>query len=391
MTSTTATQGLFREEFSAAGDWLYFDHASTGYYPARTVAAIQAYAAAAANPIAYNTGRNEQLRQATREQVALLTGALPENVAFTSSLSEAMNLLANGLTWAAGDNVVVPGGEFPSVTYAFVNIRKRYGIELRRVPPNASGRTALASVIDAIDGNTRAVALSHVEWADGHRNDIAALGEVCRSRGIELFVDATQSMGAQPIDIEEWGATAVASHAYKWLLAGHGLGVVAFARNAVDRIYPAYAGFHSFETVLDDSSYSYDDTSADFDFKPGAERYQTGGFDKLSMTALNASLSLVLEADPARTSARGGELVRQIAAGATAHGYRVVSDLSAHHRSQFLAITTGNVEGDERVIEELEGQQVKVTLRAKGIRVAPYFYHDAGDVERFLDALPPQD
>ena len=388
MTRPTATVGRFREEFTTAGDWLYFDHASTGYYPARTVAAIQEYAAQAADPIVYDTARNEQLREETRAQVARLTGAREEHVAFTSSLSEAMNLFVNGLDWSPSDNAVVPGGEFPSVTYAFVNVRKRYGIELRRVPPDAEGRTNLDAIIAALDGNTKAVALSHVEWADGYRNDVAALGEVCRARGIELFVDATQSMGAQPIDVEAWGASAVAAHAYKWLLAGHGLGVVAFAEDAIERIYPAYAGFHSFETVLDDSSYSYDDTSSDFDFKPGALRYQTGGFDKLSMTALNASLALVLEADPARSSAHGSELVGMLAEGAASRGYRVTSDLSDAHRAQFLALTTGSVAGDQQVVAALAGARVKTTLRPKGMRVSPYFYHDVNDVERFLNALP---
>lgn len=388
MATPTVTPAIFREEFSDSSGWLYFDHASTGYYPARTVRAIEDYARNAANPIAYDTSRNEKLRQATKEQVARLTGTDASRVAFTSSLSEAMNLLATGLTWSPDDNVIVPAGEFPSVIYTFVNIRKRFGIELRRVPRNSAGRTDLDGIVDAIDGNTRAIALSHVEWADGYRNDIARIGEVCRERGIELFVDVTQSMGAQPIDVEGWGASAVAAHAYKWLLAGHGLGVVAFSRDAIDRIYPTYAGFHSFDTVLDDSSFSYDDTYRDFDFKPGALRYQTGGFDKLSMTALNASLSLVLEADPARTSAHGAALVELLAKSVSARGYQVVSDLGPAHRSQFLAITTGTVRGDQATVEALEANGVKVALRPKGIRVAPYFYHDATDVERFLEALP---
>ena len=388
MTTTPVPATTLRDEFARSGGWLYFDHASTGFYPARTVRAISEFASQAADPIAYDAGRNEQLREATREQIAQLTGAKAANVAFTSSLSEAMNLFANGLSWSPGDNVIVPGGEFPSVTYTFVNIRKHYGIELRRIPRDAHGRTDLAAIVDAIDGNTRAIALSHIEWADGYRNDVAALGDICRTRGIELFVDATQSMGAQPVDVEGWGASAVASHAYKWLLAGHGLGVVAFSESAIDRIYPAYAGFHSFETVLDDSNYSYDDTGHDFAFKPGALRYQTGGFDKLSMTALNASLSLVLEADPVQTSSHGSTLVEMIADGAASKGYRVASDLSPEHRSQFLAITTGSVEGDQRVIDSLTESHVKVALRPKGIRVAPYFYHGASDVERFIEALP---
>ncbi|CAN5585470.1 hypothetical protein BH23CHL2_BH23CHL2_11030 [soil metagenome] len=173
MGSPSVKPAAIREEFARAGDWIYFDHASTGYYPARTVAAIHEYATRAADPISYDTAANEQLRQSTREQVARLTGAEPDNVAFTSSLSEAMNLFANGMSWSPGDNVIVPGGEFPSVTCTFVNIRKRYGVELRRIPRDGAGRTDLDAIVSAIDGNTRAIAISHVEWADGNRNDIA--------------------------------------------------------------------------------------------------------------------------------------------------------------------------------------------------------------------------
>jgi selenocysteine lyase/cysteine desulfurase len=386
--SAMETRGAFREEFAESREWVYFDHASTGYYPARTVRAIQAFAAASADPIGYDGASNERLREETRGQVAQLTGSKPELVAFTSSLAEAMNLFANGIDWKPGDNVVVPAGEFPSITYTFVNIRQRYGVELRRAPSDEAGRTDVERIIALLDERTRAVAISHVEWADGYRNDIATLGAACRKHGIELFVDATQSMGAQPIDLPAWGASAVAAHAYKWLLAGHGLGVVAFAEDAIERIYPAYAGVHSFELEMDDTSYGYDETGRQFRFKPGALRYQTGGFDKLSTTALNASLSLVLEADPERSSAHGARLVEQLAEGAEARGYRVASDLSPAHRSQYLAITTGSVEGDRAVVEQLAGRRVKVTLRPKGVRVAPYFYHDESDVERFLEALP---
>ena len=385
---TERIAGRFRDEFAAPDGWLYLDHASTGYYPSRTVRAIQTFAEESANPIAYDTDRNERLRESVRSQAARLTGVSPEQIAFTSSLSEAMNLFANGLDWTPGDNVIIPAGEFPSVTYTYVNLRKRRGIEVRRVPADADGRTNAEAIVDAIDEHTRAVALSHVEWADGYRNDIVAIGAVCRERGIELFVDVTQSMGAQPIDVDAWGASAVAAHAYKWLLGGHGLGVAAFSANAIDRIYPAYAGFHSFQTSLDDSNYSYDDTDRDFEFKPGAVRYQTGGFDKLSMTALNASLSLVIEADPSQTSAHGKALVDALVTGVSERGYEVASDMRPEHRSQFMAITTGSVPGDEALVAALADQRIKVTLRPKGVRISPYFYHDATDIDRFVDALP---
>ncbi len=378
----------FRSEFPIAKEWVYFNHASHGFYPQRTVTAIKHFADFGADPVAYDVDFNESLKRETRERVAQLANSNPDLVAFSSSLCESMNLFANGMSWQPGDNVLVAREEFPSVIYPWVNLRKRYGIEVRRVEKNSNGRTDLSLFQQAMDRRTRAIAISHVEWSDGYRNDIAALGEICRKQDIELFVDVTQSMGAQPIDVPGWGVSAVATHVYKWLLAGHGLGAMIFNEDAIDRIYPTYAGVHSFQTGIEDTHFSYDDTSQDIPFQPLAERYQTGGFDKLSMTALHSSLSLILEAEPVRSSKHGIELVDQIAEGAMAKGYRIVSDLSPEHRSQFLAITTSDTAADEAAVATLASRNVAVSLRPKGIRVSPYFYHTSDDVQLFLDALP---
>jgi selenocysteine lyase/cysteine desulfurase len=385
----TKSAERFRDEFPMTVEWAYLNHASTGGYPQRAIRALEEYAERATNPAEYDTIFNTALMQETKERVARLTNSRPELVAFVPSLADAMNLFGNGLDWRAGDNVLIPIEEFPSVTYPFLNLRKRYGIELRRVGKNAEGRTDLGLIEAAIDARTRAVALSHVEWSDGYRNDLHALGRLCKARGVELFVDATQSLGAQPIDVPGSGVTAIAAHAYKWLLAGHGLAPIVFADEAaIERIYPTYAGIHSVESVIDDTNFSYDDSSRDFPFKPGAERYQTGGFNKLSMTVLHSSLSLVLEADPAWTAAHTSELVQQIADGVTELGYRVVSDLSEAHRSQIVAFTSGDVARDGELVRLLEERKVAVCQRPKGIRVAPYFYNTAADVERLLESLP---
>jgi selenocysteine lyase/cysteine desulfurase len=202
-------------------------------------------------------------------------------------------------------------------------------------------------------------------------------------------VDATQSLGAQPLDVPVSGATAVAAHAYKWLLSGHGLAPVVFAdEDAIERIYPTYAGIYSVESAIDDTNFSYDDSSADYPFRAGAARYRTGGFNKLSMTVLHSSLSLVLEADPARSAAHTRDLVQQLADGVGELGYRVVSDLSDEHRSQIVAFTSGDVARDGELVRLLEERKVSVCQRPKGIRVSPYFYNTPGDVERLLESLP---
>lgn len=374
--------GAHRDEFPMTSDWAYLNHAAHGPYPTRTVKALQDYAASWASPSDYDGSRSDRVIAEAREGIAELAGGSPSMVTFNGSLAEGMNLLANGIDWKEGDNVLIPVEEFPSVVYPFLNLQYR-GVTVRFVEKNAEGRTDIGLIEAAMDERTRAVALSHVEFMDGYRNDLKVLGSLCQSKGVELFVDATQSLGAQPIDLNDSGVTAVAAHAYKWLLAGFGIAAVVFADGAIERIRPTYAGRMSVDVSWEDSEYR-------LNFKPTAERYQTGGMNIIGLTALQSSLSLVRDVGPAWNAQHTASLIDRLAEGVTESGYRVVSTLDPHYRSQIVAITSGDLKRDGEIVEELEKRNVSVTLRGRGIRVSPYFYNTTEDIDRLLEALPPR-
>lgn len=370
----------YRAEFPVTEEWAFLNHAAYGPFPTRTVRAVSGWAEEFANPARYFQAERGDVAAETAAFVAELAGGRADMVAWVGSLADGMNLFANGLRAKAGDNVVIPVDEFPSVVYPFLNLT-RQGVELRYVQKDAAGRTDPNLIEAAIDGRTRAVALSHVEYMDGFRNDLRALGALCRARGVELFVDATQSLGAQPIDIEGSGATAIAAHGYKWLMAGFGLGPVVFASDAVERIDVTYAGRLSVTSGFEDHEYA-------LDWRPGAARFQTGGLNVLGLTAMRASLSLVTQAGPAWTREHTLGLLDRLVEGVQAAGYEVVSDLRPEHRSQILAFTSGDQIRDGELVAELERANVAVTLRGKGVRVSPYFYNNEDDIDRLLEALP---
>lgn len=370
---------VFRDEFPMTNKWAYLNHAAHGPFPARTAQAVQNYAAGWTSPADFD---GADVVADSRAGIAELAGGDPAMVTFVGSLAEGMNLLANGIDWKEGDNVIIPVEEFPSVVYPFLNLEYR-GVTVRFVEKNAEKRTDLALIEAAMDERTRAVALSHVEFMDGYKNDLKALGALCKSRGVELFVDATQSLGAQPIDLNDTGVTAIAAHGYKWLMASFGVAVVVFADGAIERIRPTYAGRMSVDSSWEDSEYR-------LNFKSTAERYQTGGMNIMGLTALRASLTLVREAGPAWTSQHTAALIDRLAAGVTESGYTVVSSLDPLYRSQIVAITSGDLDRDGELVEELVKRNVSVTLRGRGIRISPYFYNSNEDIDRLLEALPPK-
>ncbi len=372
----------FREEFPVTQDWSYLNHAAYGPFPQRTVRAITDYAEAFAQAPTVFTPEREKIPGEAAEYVGRLAGTTGDMVAWVPSLADGMNLMAHGVEWKDGDNVLIPVDEFPSVVYPFLNLQSK-GVELRYVQKNAEGRTDLNLIEAAIDGRTSAVALTYDEYMDGYRNDLKALGALCKSRGIELFVDATQGLGAQPIDLPKTGVSAIAAHGYKWLMAGFGVGCVVFNADAIERIKVTYAGRLSVKGSFEDAEYK-------LDWRDGAGRYQTGGLNTLGLTGLHASLSLVSEAGPEWTRQHTLGLLDKLVEGVQGMGYEVASDLTPERRSQIMAFTSGDHTRDGELVEQLTRANVAVTLRGRGVRVSPYFYNNEDDIERLLEALPPR-
>lgn len=380
--TTTLDVAALRAEFPVTQEWAYLNHAAIGPFPTRTVRAIQAFTELFANTPAFLRSDREDTSAEVAGMIGRLAGAAPEMVAFVPSLADGMNLFANGIDWHSGDNVLIPVNEFPSVVYPFLNLGYK-GVEVRFVEKDEHGRTDPARIEAAIDQRTRAVALSHIEFMDGYRNDLGLLAGICRARGVELFVDATQSLGACPVEVAGTGVTGVAAHGYKWLLSSFGIGVVVFSEDAIERIRPTYAGRLSVDVGYEDLNYR-------MQWKPGAARYHTGGLNTLGLTAMHASLSLVTEADPQATQAHTTTLHDRLIEGLTEMGYEIASSQDPAHRSQILAFTAGSRERDAQLVEDLERANVSVTLRGKGVRVSPFFYNTLDDIEKLLEALPPR-
>lgn len=369
-----------RNEFPFTTEWAYLNTASFGPFPQRTVRATQAWVANIGDaPNFFETDRPD-ITVETTQMMAALTGSQTDHIAWVPSLADGMNLLAHSIDYVPGDNVVLLEGEYPSVVLPFRNLH-REDVSVRLVPRDAAGRADLDQIAAAMDSRTRAMAISYVEFIDGYRNDIKSLGALCRDRGVELFVDATQALGIQPINVPEFGATAVVSHCFKWLMAGFGLGVVVFAPGAVERLHVTYAGRLSVRSPFDDPEYA-------LDWREGAARFQTGGLNEAGMTALHSSLALVTEVRPERSAAHSLELLDVLAEGLTSAGYRIVSDLTPERRSQILTFTSGDQQQNDEIARRLKEARVSVTQRESGFRVAPYFFNTAHDIDRLLEALP---
>ena len=369
-----------RSEFPVTEEWAYLNHAAIGPFSRRTTAAVDAVVHGFSSPEAMDRDGRAAAPDIAREHVAALVGGTSERVAFVGSLADAISLATAGIDWQPGDNILIPREEFPSNVYPVLNLERR-GVEVRYVEKNERGFTSVDKIAAAIDAQTRALVISHVEFMTGYRNDLSAIGALCRERDVLSVVDGTQSIGPLPLSVDIDGIDVIAAHCYKWLMAAFGLGIMHFSERAIERIHPTYAGRLSVNSGFENLDYA-------LDWRPGAQRYQTGGLNWITLTAFNASAELIRSFDPREIEAHTLRLTDRLLDEVSAMGYRVTSDRDPAHRSQICSFSSGDAEQDAALVERMTSNHVAVSLRGKGIRVSPYFYNDDDDIGRLLELLP---
>ncbi len=186
-----------------------------------------------------------------RNGIGSLLGTTADNISFVHSTAEALCQVANGYPFQPGDQIVSYIHEYPSNHYPWV-LQQRRGVELILLPNRcpvegfeAAGRPAgwlLADLEKVCGPRTRVVAVSHVQFASGFAADLQELGAFCRERGIDLIVDAAQSLGCLPIYPESWNIAAVAASGWKWLMGPKGAAVLYTDPRLREKITPVLAG-----------------------------------------------------------------------------------------------------------------------------------------------------
>lgn len=319
--------------------------------------------------------------EAVRARVAKLLNAAPAEIAFTKNTSEGMNIAANALPLTAGDNVLLVEGDHPNNAYAFLNLGRR-GVEVRFVP--MTGETARAEMFGPhIDARTRAISLSHVTFHAGQRFDIAAIGALCRQKGLYFVVDAMQSIGVVPFDASASGASLIGAGCHKGLLVPQGLGIL-YCRCGQDELQPAYMAMSS----LAHPPVDYIARAENMTLKPGAGRFEIGNLNLPDIHALDASLALIegvgVSAIEAHLHDLGDRLIGHLdELGVGLVGPRARADRSPH--IYVLALPA------ERWLDFLTSRRVRISPERDGIRVSFGLFNTTDDVDRFARILAEHD
>lgn len=310
-----------------------------------------------------------------KARFAELIGANPDEIAVCSGATDALARLASAFDYEDADDVVVSDLEFPTVPQFWHGQEGRGARVSYAESPDGVG-VPVDAYADAVDDDTLLVSTSHARSFTGSLLDVAGVADVVHDHGGYLVLDAYQSAGIVPIDVDEMGVDALVAGTLKFLLGGPGIAFLYVDDAIVDDLEPTARGWFGAEDV-----FGFD---RDPEYAPGARRFELGTPPATCAYQAAAGMSLIREVGTDRIRDRVVRHTRRLIEGAEERGFPVRTPRRDEDRGGVVNVQVADPETTERAMLD---DDFALSTRAGGIRLAPHFYTTDDEVEAALAAL----
>jgi cysteine desulfurase/selenocysteine lyase len=362
-----------RAEFPALEHWTFLNTATFGQLPRRATEAVAQHFARRDRYACADFMEWFDDADAIRGSIARLVHATPDDIAFIPKACAGLSLLMGGIEWKAGDQVVTLQNEFPNHYYypSFLSAR---GVEFVETP--------FERFHESITPRTRLVAISMVNYSTGFRPPLAEIARFLQERGVLLYVDGTQGLGALELDVAAIRPAMLSVNGYKWMLAPTGAGFL-YVDPVVRRwLQPNVIGWRSHHGWRQHENLHHGEA----EFSTKAERYEGGMLAFDPIYAMGASVEMMLEIGPPLIEARVTRLAAMTREVLRRAGGELAADRDAHYESPVVTVRFEGKDARQLVLD-LHARKVQVAARHGNLRVSPHFYNDETDLDRFEQEL----
>ena len=367
-----------REGMPITRQYAFMDHAACSPLSGRAAAAMRRFLDEA-EAHGHSRGGLYPESKRIRQSAAKLINCHSEEITFVKNTSEGVSYVANGLQFPRRDNIVTTAIEFHANIYPWMNLQHA-GVHLKMVPADG-GRVPTERIIQAIDGRTRIVTVSSVQFASGHRADLQALGNACQERGVLFFVDAIQSLGVVPLDVRAMKIDFLSAGAHKWLMGPEGVGLFYCRHELLGLLRPSSIGWLNVKDAQDYGAYK-------LDFRDDARRFDGGSYNLAGIWGLGASIAWLLEIGVDKVWERVRMLTDRLVEGVRRKGYRVVSPREAAEASGIVAFVS-DTHDHARIVSHLKQEYRTIIAQRMGrLRASPHFYNTEAEIDALVAHLP---
>lgn len=309
-----------------------------------------------------------------------LIGAEKDQIALVPSVSYGIAIAKNNIKLEPSQKIVVLDQEYPSNLYAWRELSGESGAEIVTVKRAGDGSWTEA-VLQKIDEATGLVAISNCHWTDGSLIDLELVSRKVREVGARLVIDASQSLGAYPLDVRKIRPDFLVTVGYKWLMGPYNLGYLyadpkyGQAGRPIEFSWMVKAGSDDFTRLVE-----YTD-----DYKPGARRFDAGEFASfIHIPMAVAALSQIATWGVENIQETLSLVTGAISAGIKELGWEAPAGESRVGHMLGIRFPPEKIDG---IRKELVENNIYISFRGSSMRVAPHLYNDEGDVQRLLEVL----
>jgi cysteine desulfurase / selenocysteine lyase len=370
-----------RKLFPVADSCVYLDSAHYSQYSLLTKDKLDEFI----NKFTYTNFNlsifNNELSDRIREKSARLINARKKDMIVTSCTSHGLNILANGLELKKGDKVAYADTEFPAVVYPWMNREKLHGTINVRIP-SVNGKIKIEDIEKVLSENDiKVLTISSVGFL-GFRNDLKVISSLCRKYSVILAVDAIQSTGIVPVDVNELDIDFLATGGQKWMMSPAGAGFAYISPRIRDIVNPSYVSTtnvnYKFEKFLDYK----------LDLKTDGSAYENSTPNTLGMIGLESTLDLFMYIGVENIFRHITGLLGYFAGKLKENfNFYIESDLSDEHRSNILIFSHKDFAKNPAIQKELEKKNIFIAVREGFLRLSPHIFNNRRDIDKLISVL----
>jgi len=372
----------YSKDFASFEGNIWLNAASEGPLPLCAAAALNEAVGWKSRPYELDIPKFIAIQKELKDSIGRLIGVPARDVILANSASYGLHLLADGLPWQAGDEIIVMQNDFPTDILPWLAL-EREGVVVNQIKPRGLvlEPDELAGVITE---KTKLFCISHVHTFTGDTVDATGLAGVCRDQGVRFVLNVSQSAGTMPIDLSHIPVDAVVCAGYKWLCGPYGVGFAWIEpewRDQLD-INRAY-----WPTVLSEEDLKSEGPLSLHDLNSARKYDVFGTANFFNFIPFKASIDYFLGIGLETVRAYHQELIDRLIGGIDEAFFEVISPREGDRRSSLVVISLRKKEKNETLYKALKDDGIYTAFWKGNLRMAPHVYNTQENIDRFIELL----
>ena len=315
-----------------------------------------------------------------KDGVARLLGADTSEIAMTRHVTEGINIVATGMDWRPGDEVIISDEEHPGGSLPWMNLARRRGVVVRKVHLSYDLDSLLQDLDSLIGPRTRLVSISHVSTRSGFLLPAAEVSEFVHSRGVPIVLDGAHAVGLVPVDVKEIGCDYYSGCGHKWLMAPQGTGFLYVNKDRLDELQITWLGAAT-ATLFDLENLA-------FEAKTDADKFEYGTRDLTVYGGLAVALDMAQQIGIDEIAARSGDLAARMKRGlADVPGVELMTPVDALRSTGIVALSLGPMADRDPASWLWDEHRIIVTASGDWMRISTPYFALEEEVDRTAELL----